>query len=354
MKSNSISLFSKKALAAFALGLLLSGGGGSIAIAASLLNKSDTLSSQKISEASDHTIVFRAPSGVDVTGETITFTFESGFDLSALTFSDFTLTYSAGGQSSCSAAPFANSTTLAASAAAGVWGAAVSGQVVTLTAPTDSVAIGANACIGLEIGDTNQIVNPGTAANYSVAIAGTFGDSGSILIPILSDDQVQITAKVDETLTFTISDNAIGFGSLNSSAARFATADALGSASEVGAHDLVVGTNASNGYTLTVLGDTLTYGLEEINAIGGTAVASTPGTEQFGMRYTATGGSGAVSAPYNTSDFAFVSATVDEIASATGVSANTTYSARYVANIDATTPAGEYSTTLTYTATANF
>jgi hypothetical protein len=206
----------------------------------------------------------------------------------------------------------------------------------------------------LSYNSTNSI-NPSSATSYIVSISGTFGDTGSITVPILTDDQVQVSATVAQSITFTISDNSIGFGNLTSANARYATGDTSGSDSETGAHDLVVGTNASNGYTLTLGGNTLTSGSNEIDSIGATNAASSAGTEQFGVRFTASGGSGAVAAPYAASGFAFDSAAFpDTVASATGSTANTTYSARYLANITANTPAGSYASTLTYVATANF
>ena len=51
-----------------------------------------------------------------------------------------------------------------------------------------------------------------------------------------------------------------------------------------------------------------------IDAIGGTATASTPGTEQFGIRLIPTG-TGVAEAPYNTTNFAYDTANfVDVIA----------------------------------------
>ena len=62
-----------------------------------------------------------------------------------------------------------------------------------------------------------------------------------------------------------------------------------------------------------------------------------------------------MTAPYAAAGFAYNGvAAPDDIASATGPSATTTYSARYVGNITAVTEAGGYSTTLTYTATATY
>ncbi len=334
-----------------------------VAEAASLLNKSDTLSSLKTSTASNHTIVFRTPTGANQSTDTITITFPSGWAFGAVAFGDLDLDHSAGSQSNCTSPTYSNSETLAASATGSAWGFATSSQVMTLTPPTDGVgasAIAADACVRIKIGTnasggTNQVTNNSSTGAASIAVAGSFGDSGDIVVYLLSDDQVAVSATVDESLSFSISDNSIGFGTLSSSAARYATGDGAGDVSEAGAHDVVVGTNAANGYTLTATGTTLTSGANTITAIGSSNTASSAGSEQFGIRATATGGSGAVSAPYAASGFAFDTAAFpDEVAASTGPSADTTYSVRYLANISSNTEAGAYTSTITYTATANF
>ncbi len=331
--------------------------------AASLLNKSDVLSSLKVSTASNHTIVFRTPTGANQSTDTITITFPSGWAFGAVAFGDVDLDHSAGSQSNCTNPTYSNSETLAASPSASDWGFATSSQVITLTPPTDGVgaaAVAADACVRIKIGTNasggaNQITNSSSTGAATIAIAGNFGDSGDIVVYLLSDDQVAVSATVDESLSFSISDNSIGFGTLSSSAASYATGDASGSGSETVAHNIVIGTNATNGYTLTASGTTLTSGANTISAIGPSNTASSVGSEQFGIRLTASGGSGTVSAPYAASGFAFDTAAFpDEIASATGSSADTTYSVRYLANIAANTEAGSYSSTITYTATANF
>ncbi len=336
------------------------------AFAAALLNKTDTMTSQKVSTVSNHTIVFRTPTGANQSSDTITVTLPSGFTTNSFDFADVDLAHSAGSQSNCTAPTYSNDETLAASPSATAWGAALSGQVLTLTAPSDGVgaaAIAADACVQIEIGTNattgatgdTQITNHASAASYTISIGGTFGDTGDIVINILNDDQVSVSATVDESLTFTISDNSIGFGTLSASDDFFASGDTNGSATEAEAHTLVVGTNAANGYTMTVNGATLTSGLNTISAIGSSNTASSTGTEQFGLRMTASGGSGSVTAPYAASGFAFDTAAFpDQVASATGSSANTTYSVRYLANIAAATEAGSYTATLTYSATANF
>ncbi len=158
------------------------------------------------------------------------------------------------------------------------------------------------------------------------------------------------------SITFAISDNTVGFGTLSSSAFRCATGDGTGSASEVEAHNMTVNTNASSGYSLSVNGTTLTSGGNTIDAIGSTNTASSVGTEQFGLRMTATGGVGSVSSPYAASGFAFDTGSLpDEVASATsGNGVTTTYSVRYLGNISGATEPGSYTSTLTYIVTGNF
>jgi hypothetical protein len=158
-------------------------------------------------------------------------------------------------------------------------------------------------------------------------------------------------------LSFSISDNSIGFAPLSSGGARFATGDGSLSTVDVEAHTLTASTTASDGYTITVRGTTLASGSNTITAIGGTAATSTPGSEQFGLRAIATGGSGIVSAPYNdVTDFAYnaTAETTDIIATTAGISGDTIYSIHYMANINSLTEAGSYSTNLTYVITANF
>ncbi len=158
------------------------------------------------------------------------------------------------------------------------------------------------------------------------------------------------------SVTFSISDNTVGFGTLSSSSARFATGDGTGSGTEVEAHTISASSNSQNGYSILVNGDTLTYGGSTIDAIGNTNSASSTGTEQFGLRAVATDGIGTVTAPYSASGYALdTSSFPDQIAGATaGDGETTTYSMRYIANIPASQSAGTYTSTLTYTLVPNF
>ncbi|MCK5591517.1 MAG: hypothetical protein KAI72_06145, partial [Candidatus Pacebacteria bacterium] len=159
------------------------------------------------------------------------------------------------------------------------------------------------------------------------------------------------------SLSFSISDNTIGFAPLLAGSARFATGDGSLSTVDVEAHTLTASTTVNDGYTITVRGATMTAGSNTITTIGDTAATSTPGSEQFGMRIVASGGSGTAVAPYNdATDFAYnaTAVTTDVIASCNTSSTDTVYSMRYMGNIATLTEAGDYSTTLTYIITANF
>ncbi len=321
--------------------------------AAPLTGLSNTMSSLTVSATSSHVLRFTTPSGATVTGDTIIVTFPSDFNFTSKTIGTLTLTH---GPST----GLENTETLAASANTNDWGAAFSGtqnRVLTLTPPTDGTGtalLSPGNRVILTYSSANS-VNPSTPGSYAIGITGAFGDTGTTTVNILSNDQVSIAAEVAQSLTFTISDNTIGFGTLSPSAARFATGDGAGSGTETEAHNFVVGTNAANGYSVTATGTTLTSGANTITAIGGTNTASAPGTEQFGVRFNATGGSGTVAAPYAAANFALDTAAFpDQVASASGASANTTYSARYIANITSNTEAGSYSAVITYIATANY
>ncbi len=324
-----------------------------VAQAAALSNLTDTLSSSKISTASSHKMKFTTPTGTSTAGQTIIITFPSDFNFTSKAITSVTFTHGA-------STGLESAETLAASASATAWGAVFSGtqnRIFTLTTPTDGVgtaALAANDKVIITYDNTNS-TNATSATSYTIPVSGTFTDTGNMFVTLLTDDQVSVTATVPESLTFSINDNSIGFGSLSASAARFASGDTAGTSSEAEAHNLIVGTNASNGYTMTVNGTTLTKGAFTITAIGSSNTASATATKQFGLRMTASGGTGAVTAPYAASGFALDTAAFpSQVASASGASANTTYSARYLANITSSTEAGAYTSTLTYTATANF
>ncbi len=218
-----------------------------------------------------------------------------------------------------------------------------SSQVASLSLPSDSfveLEYSLQATASATGGGTYcfRVTNTSSATNYTYTI------------------YPQVSIAGGQTLSFSVSDNTIGFGALSASASRYATGDTVGSATETEAHQLIAATSASSGYIITVQGATLTSGGNTVTAIGASNTAPAVGFEQFGLRATASGGSGSVTAPYAASGFAYdaTANTSSQVASVSGSSAATTYSIRYLANITNTTEAGDYQGTYTYTASATF
>lgn len=320
--------------------------------AAAITTMSDTMSSLKVSTASNHDISFVTPTGI-TTGQTITVTFPGSSSIAAaLDFTDVDVLVQGVQQ------------TLGSANGASTWGVArTSATVLTITAQSSGTPAAAGNTIRIKIGTnaTNQstgvrqVTNDTSTGSKTIAIGGTMADSGNITVQIITDDTVVVSATVNQAINFSISDNTVGFGTLSSSAARYATGDTTGTTSETEAHQIVAGTNAASGYVITINGNTLTSGSNTITAIGTTNTASSTGSEQFGVRMTATGGTGAVTAPYAASGFALDTAAFpDQIASASAGTADTTYSVRYLANISSATEAGTYNASLTYIMTSTY
>lgn len=353
-------------IAAIALVVSAVGFQTSTVFALSLTSLSDNMSRLQASTAANHEIKFVTPSGGGVAaGETITLTFSADFTgVSGILFSD--VDFATGNSNNCTSATFTEQT-LAATPSGATWGLASSGSVITLTSGTGTVT--ADRCVRFKIGTNatnqttgvNQISNGAADDDDTVSIAGTFGDTGTISVDIIADDQVDVTATVSPSITFSISQTAIDFGTLSAADDIFATAGA-GSGGNTSAatiaHTLIAGTNATSGYVIYLLGATLTSGANTITAPAGPGT-STVGSEQFGL-HIADGGGGSgitVDSQYGTSSqygWGATGSTQDNIASASGATASNTFNATYVGNIGSSTEAGAYTTTLTYTATATY
>lgn len=221
-------------------------------------------------------------------------------------------------------------------------------------------AIAANACVRIRIGTNattgvtgnTQIINSVTPGFHAIQIAGTFGDSGSIAINLLTNDQVLISASVAEALTFTLGANTLPLGTLTAGATA------------TGSHTLTLATNATSGAVVTFAGTTLATGAgPEITALLAPTVSSI-GVEQFGINAMlntapAVGAACAGAAPiasavagYSTANqFQFVPGAIISAANPINL---TTCTISYIANVAAITEAGAYTTSLTFTATAHF
>lgn len=330
-----------------------------MARASALTSMKDTLSTVKASTAANHEIFFVSPTGV-TNGADIALTL-TGFTTTGVAFGDVDI--ATGSTGVCDTATFTEQT-VAASAAAATWGVANASPVITLSAPSSGGGtLAAGRCIRIRIGTNattgttgaNQITNPATGLR-AISVAGSFGDTGSISVYIVDNDQVTVSATVAQALTFSLSSTTIGFGTLSTTQVKFASNDNAGTTTPAAAHNLQVSTNSAGGYVVTVKGATLTYGTSTIDAIGASNTAIATGTEQFGVRFDASGGSGTVTVPYAASGYAYGAdaTTTSQVASSVGASNSTTYNATYMANIAGLTEAGTYTATLTYVSTATY
>ena len=234
----------------------------------------------------------------------------------------------------------------------------------TLTVCTgDTVAAGA---IAFTI-DNNEITNPAVAGVYKIDVSTTAAspDSGSLALAIIADDTVNVTATVDPSVTFSISDVAIGFGVLSASDDCWALGTPPAACDTTypptAAHTLTLGTNAATGVALTYSGATLTSTAGTIDVATITTDTSnpvgTPGTEQFAIGFDDNGSALTIAAAYDQAlgSYKFVAgATTEILTSGGGPVATQTIDAHYLANISAATEAGAYSTAITYIATGTF
>lgn len=329
--------------------------------ALSLTNMTDTQSTLKVNQVSDHTIQFVTPSGV-AAGEGISVTLPSGYATGTFAIANFDFATS----TSASCSGFADAVIQSGAASGLTWGVTVATRTLYITSGT--AVIPPNRCVQIEVGGnatfggtgTSTWVNPGTPGAYQINIGGN--DTGYITEYIVPDDAILMSGTVNQSLTFTVSTSTIYFGILGAGAPKYASStNTSGDTIETIAHTLNVGTNAPSGFTLSVRGQTLTSQQNSNNTIdyiGGTAASSTAGIEQFGFRATESGGVGvSVQSPFSSASSYGYNATATTsatVAIGSGSTPTATFSMRYVTNINSVTEAGTYTANLVYVATANF
>jgi hypothetical protein len=219
-----------------------------------------------------------------------------------------------------------------------------------------------NACLSVPSGGSVTI---GYQATNCVGYDTTLGSIESTTNSHVGDPSAYTTkicgtaSGVPQTLSFSISDTTIGFGSITPVQTRYASGDTLGITTDsADAHTISIASNAADGYVMTISGTTLTCatcGGATISAIGASAAAASIGTEQFGVRLGVNSGTGGVSSPYNTANWALdTTAFPDAIATGSGDEVTTIFGARYIANSAALTEFGNYTASIVYTVTATF
>jgi len=250
-------------------------------------SRSDTLSDSRPSVTSNHTIAFTINNSLDTTGwgngaggdatDTVTVAFPFSFNLSNISCKDVDISF--GGTATSIAGYNVNrSTRTNCPGSATSWGLFIdtSANVLTFYTPTAvrtyvatgtpvQILIGTNA--SFQDAASQWLTNPATAGIYTISVGGTFGGSGNMLVSINSAATVQVA--VAESLAFTVS----SVKAVNCTADDGATVTAvdtsptsvpLGTLFPVntfftGCQDLVVSTNAGNGYSITVQEQTLMH-----------------------------------------------------------------------------------------------
>lgn len=228
-----------------------------------------------------------------------------------------------------------------------------------VTAPSGAVGI---AWTGVHNPTADNTTFYLRVTTYSDAAYSSALDSGTVAVS--TAEQITVNATVDETLTF-----CTGTSGITNSSCAGATGNTVSlgtiTPSTTGASTSQIGvsTNSSSGYAITVAGSTLTSGANNIDALAA-QTGSVQGGEQFGinLRDNATpnigtdvsgSGTATATASYNTADqFRFV--TGDTIASKGSSDAHRLFTVSYIANVAGNTPAGSYTTNLTFVATATF
>lgn len=137
-----------------------------------------------------------------------------------------------------------------------------------------------------------------------------------------------------------------------------------GDIAEIIVYDNVIDTNERLGleaYLSVKYGLSFVQGPYTINPPDyDTSVAPNPGTEQFGIHVSVTGGSATINNGYDTVFFGTklykydANETVADVFGASSSASNDTFSCYYLSDISQITEAGEYSTKFTYTITGNF
>lgn len=237
------------------------------AMAASVTQASDTLSREKASTASDHTILFVTPTGV-ASGNTVTLTFSGGSGIGSLVGADFD--FAEGSTGTCSSASFTEKGVVTSSPSSSQFSIAGASSTVTITSGGASATITPGRCVRLKIGlnatdttgsgpGTHQITNPSTGT-LTITIAGTFGDSGTISIPIIDDDQVTITATVNQSITFDLDTYATSTTSTETATPYSVALGTLTTGAVTGSNESSINgiwfdlaTNASGGAIVTIV-----------------------------------------------------------------------------------------------------
>jgi len=214
----------------------------------------------------------------------------------------------------------------------------------------------------------SNMINPADAGSYYVRIltypssdaSGPYADAGGLAFAITPG--LVVATEVPPFLKFCLGESITNFD-CSTATEGFSDLGTLGAnVTSAAQSQMVVATNASDGYSMWVTGNSMTSGNNVITPMTGTS--SQKGTSQFGLNLRANTspvvgqdpvgpGVGGVTAGYGQpNQFRFNSG--DVLATATQPDDTRKYTVSYIVNIPPTQPGGVYSTTVIYICLANF
>lgn len=353
------------------------------AYAANMTSAKDTLSNSAPDTGSNHGFQFTTPTGsaLDSSFKLVFPILSTEFDLTstALGVEDFDVTIASVEQTLTVGAPAAGEVQVdLANATTGVivfdLGSGVSlpaGAVIT-------VEIGTNATSGGS-GNT-QIVNPSATGSYSISLTTHNSDDGSgasidesnVVVSI--NNTVNVTATVQSSLTFTVNGvtsgtacpNSGGNASVTTTSTTIPYGNLATSVPKIACQQLVVSTNATNGYIVTVQQnqDLTSAGADTIKAFSGTngtpitwtAPPGSPTNGYFGYTSDDTSATPDGYDQFATSKFAGFGAnnTPYNVVTEPGPVSNETNYMSYEVEVNQLQEAGTYTNTLMYICTATF
>lgn len=328
--------------------------------AGALASLSNTMSRLKTGEASNHTFKFTTPTVLTDTTDKIEITFPAGFTVGSVDYTDIDLSHGA-------STGYETEETLAAAADGTNWGAAFSGQVLTLDHPTNAANgdIAINDKIIIEIGlnaagGNAQITNP-SSNTYVIDIktkdGATETDTGKVAVAIVDNDEFTVNASVNPTITFNVSTTSTSFTAPLSSTSVTSTSTVT----------LTTSTNAEGGYTITVQdqGNGTNPGLwsAAANFLIGSAnysygdsadLGSVAGYGLQGSSSTATISTSPINYSVTGNNVGGLERTAQALASYGDPADAQTVDLLFKAKVTGSTPAGSYIDTIRVIATANF
>jgi hypothetical protein len=243
----------------------------------------------------------------------------------------------------------------------------------TIDSATDNTIILTHTPVAVGTGmitvELDNIANPSNAGSFfakvltyaSADASGPYTDNGGMALVI--GEALNINTEVPPYLTFCLG-TSIPTNDCSTAQGDYVNVGDMGPTyTSRGQTQLLTATNASDGYSISVLGGTMTSGNNEIPVIlpGGMSVA---GVSQFGINLRSNTnplvgqnpsgpGSGMPTTAYNVPNH-YKYESGDVIATSVAADDYRKYTVSYVINVSANQPPGVYVSTFTYVCLANF